>query len=287
MHPMRLLLFGFIVLAVLAFGCTGGGGSAGCASNGDCQSWQSCNATSKSCETLPGYCDAEADCGANDTLMTCDLARTHLCIFKEDRCRTNANCDIWQVCDSQQSCRAAPGYCDSDGQCNPSFEFCNPATHQCGPAPGYCTKDTDCDSWKKCDTVSRRCYMIPGRCDVDGDCENWQTCELKTHFCQPKTGFCINDGNCQNWARCDPASNKCVARQGYCGTDNECNAWEYCKTDTHRCVVQRDRCGLDSDCGSWQTCATDHFCRARVGYCNDNADCVSGEVCNQQTHLCQ
>lgn len=284
---MRALIVCFMALAVLAAGCTGGRGGTSCDDNSKCKSWEFCNMSSKTCAPLAGYCTSEDDCTKRDALMTCDLADTHLCVFKGGRCRTNANCENWQVCDAQQACRAAPGYCDSDSQCDPVFEFCNPNTNKCGPAPGYCKGDTDCDSWEKCDVVSKKCYLLEGRCDLDGDCENWQTCEVKTHFCLPKPGFCINDGNCDEWARCDQPNHKCVARQGFCGTDNECNSWEFCPEEEHRCVPQRDRCSSPDHCGDWQVCTGDHYCKARVGYCDTRLDCVAGDVCNQETHLCQ
>ncbi len=280
-----------VVLSVLAAGCTGGRGSTPCADNLACESWEFCNASSTMCTPLPGYCNAEDDCTARDALMTCDLASTHLCIFTEGRCRTNANCARWQACDSRQTCRAAPGYCDSNSQCDAVFEFCNPSTHKCGPAPGYCKGDTDCDSWEKCDVVSKKCYLLEGRCDLDGDCGSWQTCSLTdegpSHICVSKAGFCMTQNDCDlSWSKCDDPTHKCIARQGFCGGDNECNAWEYCGEDEHRCVSQPDRCSTADDCGDWQVCDSGHYCLARLGYCNTKADCVQGEVCNQETHLC-
>jgi hypothetical protein len=31
----------------------------------------------------------------------------------------------------------------------------------------------------------------------------------------------------------------------------------------------------------------EHRCVAKAGYCDTDEDCVSGEVCNELTHLCQ
>jgi len=284
---MRILLFGLIAVMIMVAGCAGGTrGPATCKEDKSCQSWQFCNQSSSLCITKPGYCDNETQCSAKDPLMTCDLASTHLCIFSQGTCRINANCEMWQVCASG-TCRAAPSYCESDSQCDPAFEFCNPSTHKCGPAPGYCISDTDCDSWKKCDVVSKRCYMLPGRCDLDADCLSWQACDIKTHNCNAKAGYCVNQNDCEGWARCDLQTKKCVARQGYCGNDNECNDWEFCNKDTYQCTPQPDRCGSNENCGDWQVCDSGHFCNAKVGFCDSDGDCVQGEVCNQGTHKCQ
>lgn len=267
-------------------GCSSNTKGGSCNDNTNCYAWQYCNATGHNCATLPGYCTADSEC--NDSLLSCDLAKTHKCIFSEGRCRTNANCDIWQVCDSTNYCRAAPGYCDSDSVCEPTYEFCNPATNKCSPAPGYCTSDTDCDAWKKCDVVSKRCYLIAGRCDLDGDCENWQNCDVKAHRCVAKSGYCVNDDNCDtSWSKCDMTLKKCVARQGFCAGDNECNDWEFCSGGSHRCTPLKDRCSTFADCGSWQFCDTDHYCKHQTGYCDEDKNCVTGEVCNQNNHLCQ
>lgn len=279
-----------VILSVLAAGCTGGRGTT-CAQDTDCKSWEFCNQSDKTCALLPGYCSSEDDCTKKDELMTCDLVNTHLCVFKEGLCRTNANCDAWQVCTGNQTCRAAPGFCDADSQCNPVFEFCNPTQHKCGPAPGFCTASTDCSSWEKCDVVSKKCYLIEGRCNLDGDCENWQTCSLKDtatpHTCVPKEGFCMTQNDCDlSWSKCDDSAHKCVARQGFCGSDNECNPWEYCGLDAHTCAPKPDRCSLTSDCGDWQICDSGHYCQAKVGFCNTKADCVAGEVCNEEIHKC-
>ena len=284
---MRLLLFGLIAFSVLILaGCTGGArGSTSCKDNTQCKSWQFCNTTSGSCTLLAGYCEANDQC--KDEFTECDLNGTHTCVFKEGLCRSSANCQTWQVCDSTMHCRPSPGFCDADEQCDAVFEFCNPSTHKCGPAPGYCNADTDCDSWERCDVVSKRCFLLEGRCDLDGDCENFETCNLKTHFCEPKVGFCQNDDDCPVYAKCDLASKKCVARQGFCVADNECNQWEFCSGQNHTCTPNKDRCGSNEHCGDWQVCDSLHFCKAKLGYCNDNGDCLQGEVCNQQTHRCQ
>jgi hypothetical protein len=288
---MRVLALCLLVLAVLAVGCTGRGATA-CTENGNCKSWEFCNLSAKTCALLPGYCSGETDCTQRDELMTCDLASTHLCVFKEGRCRTNANCDRWQSCSSNQTCRAAPGFCDSDGQCDPAFEFCNPAQHKCGPAPGYCVRDLDCSAWEKCDVVSKKCYLLEGRCNLEGDCENWQTCSLKeaatAHNCVPKKGFCMTQNDCDlSWSKCDDPTHKCIARQGFCGADNECNPWEYCGLEKHTCAPNPDRCNIEADCGNWQLCDSGHYCKARLGFCNTRTDCITGEICNQATHRCE
>lgn len=284
---MRLFLLGLIVVAIIAFGCTSKTSTASCKTDTQCKSYQFCNQTSGSCATLPGYCDVDSQCTQRDNLTICDSQNTHTCVYANNTCRTNANCQNWQVCDANDMCQPAPGYCNLDSQCTPVFQFCSPSTHQCAPAPGYCSSDTDCEAWQQCDVVSKRCFLLPGRCDLDGDCQNYQSCDVKTHNCVPKVGFCNNDQDCPTYARCDSASKKCVASQGYCLQDNECNSWELCDSQTHQCKPQNDRCDSTADCGSWQVCDSNHDCAAKVGFCNDNTNCVQGEVCNQQTHMCQ
>lgn len=283
-----------VVLSLLAAGCTGGRGpSCTPATQGaDCQPWEFCNASSSTCAPLPGYCTSEDDCTKKDNLTTCDLANTHLCVFQAGRCRTTANCDTWQVCTDNQTCSAAPGFCDSSSQCNPVFEVCDTTQHKCGPAPGYCNHNTDCNAWENCDVVSKKCYLLQGRCNHDGDCDNWQTCSVANdatvHYCIPKAGYCLTQNDCDlTWSKCDASTHTCVARQGFCGNDNECNPWEYCVLDTHTCAPQPDRCGSASDCGDWQICDSGNNCKAKVGFCDTKGDCVSGEVCNEATHTCQ
>lgn len=280
-----------VVMALLAAGCTGSRGAT-CTADTDCKSWEFCNQSAGACSSLPGYCTSDGDCTARDNLTVCDITNTHLCVFQAGRCRTDVNCGSWEVCTSNQTCMAAPGYCDADSQCNPVFEYCNPSQHKCGPAPGYCVADTDCEAWQKCDIVSKKCYLLEGRCDVDGDCADWQTCSVKTdttaHYCVPKTGFCLTQNDCDlTWSKCDATSHKCIARQGFCSADNECNPWEYCGLDAHQCLPAPDRCDLDTDCGDWQICNGGHYCKAKLGSCDTNADCVSGEVCDQASHSCQ
>src|SRR5512136_2344246 len=98
----RLLFVGLIALALLTAGC-GGRGTSACKDNTQCQPWQYCNTTSGACATMAGYCDADAQC--RDNMTTCDVGGTHLCVYKEGMCRTSANCQSWQVCDSTLHCR--------------------------------------------------------------------------------------------------------------------------------------------------------------------------------------
>ncbi len=279
----------WIILLMVSFvfvlaGCIGPA-QTGCTIDKQCPAWQSCNLSSKTCAVAPGYCVSSNEC--NTSLMECDTNTTHTCVYKRDRCVTDANCDMWQACASDQYCRPAPGYCSDNTQCDQTFEYCKPANHICSPKPGFCTADFDCDAWKRCDTMSRKCFLIGGRCDFSTDCSSWQDCEVKSHTCIAKAGFCINDDDCSEWARCDPQSKRCIARQGYCDADNQCNNWEYCSSNTHLCTVKKDFCGIDADCGSWQICTLTHTCQAKSGYCSVDKDCVMGEVCNEQNHLCQ
>ena len=257
----------------------------GCTTDAECMAWQRCNLTLKACQSATGYCDFDSEC--NSELLRCDTNITHTCVFIPGRCNTSLNCEPWQVCSSDNHCQPAPGFCSDNNQCDALFEYCNPSSHKCSPKPGFCNADTDCNSWEKCDTQSRKCFLMQGRCVLDSDCASWQACDLKTRLCIAKTGFCANDEGCPSWAKCDPASNKCIPRAGYCDADNQCNQWEFCSSKTHRCTVMADRCGTKADCGWWQICTKDNHCRAAVGYCTFDSDCVAGERCNEQTHLCQ
>ena len=95
----NILLLSIIVGVFVLAGCIET--ESGCTSDNDCQDWQTCNLSSKLCQTDPGFCGSDTDC--NSTLLECDTNNTHTCVYKSGRCLSDMNCEKWQVCSTSDS----------------------------------------------------------------------------------------------------------------------------------------------------------------------------------------
>lgn len=286
-----ILLILPIILVFILYGCIGG---SSCSDNSQCENWQFCNVSKGICAAKEGYCQSNSGC--NDTLLECDTNSTHTCVYKTDKCRSDANCKKWQVCDASNNCQPKPGYCSKHSQCNATYQICDSQKHKCTPKAGFCEQDFDCKGWEKCDAKSKKCSTIKGRCNNDADCDAWEKCYIDEYkdqglvnVCFPKNPgvVCTSDYHCDTtWQKCDRTIKKCIPRQGYCDTDNRCNSWEYCDLTDHKCTSRPDMCNTAADCNSWEYCTSQHNCKAKLGYCTVDNDCASG-VCNEKTHTCQ
>ena len=160
---MHLLFTGILALALVSVIAISGCGQSGCTTDKQCKAWQSCDVGKKVCVLQYGYCNVDADC--NDTLKLCGT-QDHMCTYITDRCRSDIDCEGWQLCDKEATtCRPKAGFCSSDSMCNQDTQVCSPTRHVCSPKPGTCNNQYDCDAWQTCNRGGASPTPGPRRCN--------------------------------------------------------------------------------------------------------------------------
>lgn len=233
-----------------------------------------CSKTAGVCEPTGG-CAVDADCVAgdwcNETTFTCTPALAngtavptdgkHMTPTLNGICTTDAALLVCQstVCDTKDNdC----GYANGDGPCTAANagKFCRSQTCSshvpiCTPAGG-CAVDADCSATEYCDTPSNLCVTkLP----------NGQSVPTVAGHTPTLDGTCSADAGtvtCASGA-CDKKDSKC----GYATGDGPCDT-------TNAAAVCRS--GL---------CSSDSTCMPDTG-CNVDADCKTGNWCNEAAHLC-
>ena len=249
----------------------------GCALDADCGTGKWCNISAKQClatlsngtsmptdvshsnPTLNGACTAPA------ATLVCQSA---VCETSDSKCgKLNGNGPC-TVANQATICRSA--VCDTDNLC------------------GYTTDHGPCTALNAA-TVCRSglcaagVCLAPGGCNVDADCTAGKWCNETAHTCTtkltngtaiptdaPHTNPILN-GNCSTAAGtlvcqagvCDTSDSKC----GYATNGGPCsagNAATVCRSGS---------------------CSANLLCRP-VGGCNVDADCASGQWCNESIHTC-
>jgi len=162
------------------------------------------------------------------------------------------------ICDADAKC----GYANGDGPCT------------AGNAAAVCRSGA-CSANGLC--------LAAGSCDVDADCSGGNWCMESTHACVPK----LPDGapvptdplhsNPTLNGVCTPAAALLACTAGACDTrDNECgyaNGDGPCTSANAPLVCRSGACSVAGICMA-------------AGGCDVDADCASGNWCNETVHIC-
>jgi hypothetical protein len=222
---------------------------------------------------------------------------------------TVAGCTADTQCASTQYCDTQAGACTNklgNGSMIPTISGHTPAlTGKCSSAAvgtsvcaqGVCSATNDecglnagegtCTSGAQCQTTAcsanMKCEPVDG-CNVDADCT------VATQFCLASTNTCTNklpnktaipndtghinptlNGTCSS-----AAVGTDVCSSGVCGSNNECGLADGdpgCIVGTGPTLCQSGVCSLLGTCEP-------------MGGCNEDADCPSGQWCNETAHSC-
>jgi hypothetical protein len=250
----------------------------GCTSDTDCASGTWCNITANQCTaTLANNADIPIDAPHTGPTLngTCTVAagalvcQSAVCDTNDNKCGKRNGSGTCTVANQATICRS--GVCDADGSCG------------YGTNHGPCTAvnaGTVCRSGS-CSTNGL--CQPSGGCNVDADCTGGQWCNETAHTCTakltngsnlptdaPHTNPTLN-GTCSSTAAtlvcqssvCETADNKC----GYAVNGGPCtaaNGGTVCRSGA---------------------CSANLVCRP-AGGCNVDADCTSGQWCNESNHTC-
>ena len=137
--------------------------------------------------------------------------------------------------------------------------------------------DVACDEWEVCNGETGQCELEAGRCAGDDDCLTGYVCNADTHTCEAAQA-CFTNADCT-----DPEYPKCV--DGACVAETVvpcegvvCDEWEVCNGETGQCELEAGRCAGDDDCLTGYVCNADtHTCEA-AQECFTNADCTDPDT---------
>jgi hypothetical protein len=232
------------------------------------------------CEPLGG-CNVDADCSAgnwcDESTNTCTPQLANGQPVPTDPGHTapqpilNGTCNpaagaltcVSGVCDSNDN---ACGYANGDGPCAPGSGGNGPVVCR----SGMCSSNMHCEP--------------AGGCNVDADCTTGNWCNETTHMCTPQLAngqpVPTDPGHTAPQpilnGTCNPAAGALTCQSGVCDSnDNECG---YANEDGP-CTP-----GATNACRSGM-CSTNGFCEP-TGGCNVDADCTTGNWCNETTHMC-
>ena len=276
--------------------CTAGAGSLVCVSG-------VCDPSDNEC----GYANGDGPCTAGNGGVVC----------RSGACSANGTCEPAGGCDVDADCSAGK-WCDEsttparrrsrtaapsrpirphtnptlNGQCTVAAAtltclrgVCDVHDNDCGYANG----DGPCtvaDGGVVCRsgfcTLSGLCGA-PGSCDVDTDCSRRDWCDESTHTCTAKVanGVAVPSDpphtNPTLNGMCTVAAGALTCTSGVCDTaDNECgyaNGDGPCTPTNGGVVCQSGMCSTGGTCEP-------------SGGCNVDADCASGNWCDETTHTC-
>ena len=138
-----------------------------------CESWETCENATATCEPLSGRCNAATDC---TEWQACD--ESHTCVVAEDRCARHADCagtPQTPVCDTTTHLCVEGDPCAGVTCGNPATT-CNPTTGVCELAEGACFTTYDCvGALPACDTVTHQCVPASHSSNIirNGGFEGW------------------------------------------------------------------------------------------------------------------
>jgi len=94
------------------------------------------------------------------------------------------------------------------------------------------------------------------------------------------SGDCVDDGDCAEGQACVNKACQVVD----CVSTADCGIEQYCAKADHTCV---DGCEGDEDCPAGDSCDVGAHSCVPYGCRETQLDCDYGEVCNQDTHVCE
>lgn len=251
---------------------------AGCNVDADCAAGQWCNESSHSCTAkLANGTSIPTDAPhTNPTLDgTCSVAAGSLvclagvCETNDNKCGKANGSGTCTVANQLLICRS--GICDDDGKCGYDTNHgpCTSANAATVCRSGSCSANLLCQP--------------PGGCNVDGDCAAGLWCNETSHTCSIK----LTNGTSipTDVPHTNPTLN---------GTCSASAATLVCQSAV--CDGGDDKCGYDTNHGPCTSanaatvcrsgsCSTNLLCQP-AGGCNVDADCTSGNWCNETLHAC-
>ncbi len=262
-----------------------------------------------------GVCDTDDLCGFKNGDGPC-TGVTQTIVCRSGTCSTNLLCEPSGGCNTDADCTAG-NWCDEstnlckpqlpngtviptdpphtlptlNGNCTPGAGalvcqslVCDTTNNECGFANGdgpctVATGPTVCQSGV-C-SVNGTCEPSGG-CNIDADCATGNWCNETAHMCTPKlangqpvptdTGHVTPVLN----GMCTVAAGAVVCLSGVCDpTDNKCGFAD----GDGPCTV-----ATQMDCRSG-ACSTNGTCEPSGG-CNVDADCTTGNWCDETQHMC-
>ncbi len=277
---------------------------AGCKKNEDCQSSEYCDANTRACRPLKGFCETcatDVECGgAMDNCIedaalkqkfcgkscatTTDCPRGAACVDKGGvkQCWPDkspvpgqaASCKNFQGCtpDSLRTCNDSP-------ECMDTGQRCDPASGKCVAIIQVCPFGTTCDP---------RAKICVADCAVDADCGDLKL-RCTNRVCEP-VGECTIDDQC-------PANKVCAVAAGqttgqcvpFCQADTDCAVGNSCQqiNSRYRCApgcATHSNCPLSQRCNANKQCEGPAIGTARI--CQATTLCNSCEQCDMTVHEC-
>jgi len=230
-------------------GCDPNKLDSGCPSDGNPCTTEICDATTKTCTSVPVTCAGDGLCSP----ATCNPA-TGQCEVHPVACTQDGN-----LC-TTESCNPATGQCESgatkscanDGLC--STGSCNPATGQCVQAPVTCEQDGNLCTVESCNPSTGQCASgAPKSCANDSLCSTG-SCNPATGQCSQTPVTCTQDGDLCTTETCNPATGQCASgAPKSCANDSLCSTGS-CNPSTGQCSQTPVTCTQDSDDCTTEVC---------------------------------
>ncbi|HET7542588.1 MAG TPA: hypothetical protein VFK05_22110 [Polyangiaceae bacterium] len=250
----------------------------GCSKDSDCAAGKWCNIAANQCtatlangvaipsDTLHTAPTLNGTCTAAAGSLVCQSA---VCETIDNKCGKLNGSGTCTVANQATICRS--GVCDADGACGYATDHGPCTTANAGTVcrSGLCSANLLCKP--------------AGGCNVDADCSGGQWCNETAHTCTAKL---TNGTNLPTDAphtsptlngTCSAAAATLVCQAGVCETsDNKCGY-----------LINSGPCSAANAgtvCRSG-ACSANLLCRP-AGGCNVDADCASGQWCNESNHVC-
>jgi hypothetical protein len=281
-------------------GCDPNKLDSGCPSDGNPCTNEVCDATTRTCKSVPRTCPIDNPCNT----ATCNVS-TGKCDYTPKSCPSplDNKCSVGSCDPSNGQCVYQPVTCAQDGNLC-TAETCNPATGACSSGPSKtCTSDNLC-SVGSCNPTSGQCEFTPITCAQDGNLCNTESCNPSTGRCESgATKFCASDNLCSAGS-CDPATGNCKQTPVTCAQDGNLCTVEACNPQNGQCqsgsvktcTQDDDLCTFEScnpstgncESGPRLTCAQDNNLCTVESCVPATGKCASGPTtsCTQDTDLC-
>lgn len=283
--------FTLIIIALLIFTCSCGGGGGEVDATGE-----GGEVTDVDVEEIhAGQCMDDAEC---DDEIACTV---DVCNRASGECEHHPNdsrCAAGEYCDPTGGCISLP--CTRDEDCDDGL-FCNGEeicagsgeffSCQTGAPPNcddgiYCTRDY-------CNEETDQCTHEP----LDSRCDPGEICD-PVYGCVDQSRRCTDDSDCDNGLFCD-GQEYCEGNICWRGAPPDCSDEILCTMDL--CDEGQDRCislPNDADCNDGLFCNGEEICDPvngdpetgcltgiNIPSCNDGDDCTS-DICSEEAGRC-
>jgi hypothetical protein len=249
-----------------------------CDDGNKCNGTEICTTTGCKAGT-PLVCNDSNVCNGVETCIAATGCKAGTALV----CNDGNACNGVETCDRTNGCKAGTvPVCDDDDICN-GVEACDPSVGCKAGTPLACNDNDACNGVETCNAASGCQAGTPPVCDDDDVCNGLETCDA-TRGCVAGTPLTCDDGRfCNGMETCNPGFG-CMA-----GTPIECGIFSHqcedsvCNEAGKQCVIapKTDGTGCDDGLG----CTMFDVCVA--GACKGVDSCGEGEVCGQNTGVCE